>query len=209
MVTSRNSWFQPWFVVGSIFGFVGAVLFHFADEATSDARIYGYSILIGFGAGCFVTLCFATAQTQVPNKAEIPQAVAFMAFAQQGGAAVTLAISNSMFLNIAIQKLGDILPQYSRATIQRILSGVGTDILNSLSKADSDRVSQTIAASISKAYIVPIICGGLAVIFSVFIKRDRDWEKRVKAKVFGPREPTHEGNPANEGGEQFELASNK
>jgi MFS family permease len=210
MVTSRYSWFQPWFVIGSIFGFVGAVLFYIVGEATSDAHIYGYSILIGFGAGCFVTLCFATAQTQVPNKAEIPQAVAFMAFAQQGGAAVTLAISNSMFLNIAIQKIGDILPQYPRATIQRILSGVGNDILDSLSKADSDRVSQTIAASISKAYIIPIICGGLAVILSVFIKRDRDWEKRVKSKVFGPQKPTNGGNPTTDGGEeQFELASNK
>jgi hypothetical protein len=202
IATARYPWFQPWFLVGSIFGLAGAALLYSADESTSDARIYGYSILIGFGAGCFVTLCFATAQTQV-DKAEIPHAVAFMAFAQQGGAAFTLAISNSVFLNDSIRQISDILPQLPRASIQRILSGLGSDILSSLSKAERDRVSQAVAASLSKAYIVPIICGGLAVILSLFIKRDRDWEKRAKsavAKVSGL------GNPTN-GGE--ELDANK
>jgi hypothetical protein len=189
MATARYPWFQPWFLVGSIFGLAGAVLLYCADESTNDARIYGYSILIGFGAGCFVTLCFATAQTQV-DKAEIPHAVAFMAFAQQGGAALTLAISNSVFLNDAIRQLSDILPQVPRASIQRILSGLGSDILLSFSQADRDRVSRTVAASLSKAYIVPISCGALAVILSLFIKRDRDWEKRAKSavgKVLGKR----------------------
>jgi MFS family permease len=195
MATARYAWFQPWFLVGSIFGLAGAVLLYCSDESTNDARIYGYSILMGFGAGCFVTLCFATAQTQV-DKTEIPHAVAFMAFAQQGGAALTLAISNSVFLNVAIRQLSDILPHVSRASIQRILSGLGSDILLSLSKADRNRVSQTIAASLSKAYIVPITCGALAVILSLFIKRDRGWEKRAKSAVvmvLGPRNSTNGG----------------
>ncbi|KAE8553907.1 hypothetical protein TMatcc_006607 [Talaromyces marneffei ATCC 18224] len=183
MATSRYPWFQPWFLMGSIFGLVGAVLLYTVDETTNDARVYGYTILIGVGAGCFVTLCFAAAQTQVDNKAEIPQAVAFMGFAQQGGAAFTLAISNSVFLNVAIREISDILPSVSRDSIQKILSGLGSDILSSLNQADRDRVSQSIAASLSKAYIVPIICGALAVILSFFIKRDRDWEKRARSTI--------------------------
>lgn len=195
MVTARYPWFQPWFLVGSIFGLTGAVLLYCTDETTSDARIYGYSVLIGFGAGCFVTLCFATAQTQV-KIAEIPHAVAFMAFAQQGGAALTLAVSNSVFLNVAIRKISEILPDEPRSGIQRILSGLGSDILSSLSKTDRYRVSQAVAASLSNAYIVTIICGALAVILSLFIVRDRDWEKQARlavGKVLGrPKETDRE-----------------
>ncbi|KAL4961546.1 major facilitator superfamily domain-containing protein [Aspergillus stella-maris] len=195
MATARYPWFQPWFVLGSIFGLAGAVLLYITDEATSDARIYGYSILIGFGAGCFVTLCFATAQTLV-LKSEIPHAVAFMGFAQQGGAALTLAISNSVFLNDAISQIGDVLPRLDRDSIQRILSGLGDDTLASLSQAERDRVSATVADSVSKAYIVTIVCGALAVILSLFIKRDRLWEKRAMLavrKVFRRRKSSDEG----------------
>ncbi|KAL4949468.1 major facilitator superfamily domain-containing protein [Aspergillus filifer] len=195
MATARYPWFQPWFVLGSIFGLAGAVLLYVTDEATSDAKIYGYSILIGFGAGCFVTLCFATAQTQV-EKSEIPHAVAFMGFAQQGGAALTLAISNSVFLNDAISQIGDVLPQVPRDSIQRILSGLGDDTLASLSQAERDRVSTTVADSVRKAYIVTMVCGAIAVILSLFIKRDRLWEKRVMVaveKIFRPRKSNNEG----------------
>jgi hypothetical protein len=195
MATARYPWYQPWFLVGSIFGLAGSVLLYSVDELTSDARIYGYSILIGFGAGCFVTLCFSVAQTQV-DKAEIPQSVAFICFAQQAGAALTLAISNTLFLNDAIRGISDILPLLPRASVQRILSGLGSDIVHSLSKVDRDKVSWAVAASLSKAYIVTIICGALAVIIALFMKRERDWEKRAKSavdKVLGPRSQTGRG----------------
>ncbi|KAL3455581.1 major facilitator superfamily domain-containing protein [Aspergillus heterothallicus] len=188
MATARYPWFQPWFLLGSVFGLAGSVLLYVdAGEATPDARIYGYSILIGFGAGCFVTLCFATAQTVV-KQIEIPHAVAFMAFAQQGGAALTLAISNSVFLNDAVRQVGDVLPRLSRVSIQQILSGLGDDLLESFSEAERERVASTVADSLSKAYIVTIVCGAVAVVLSVFIKRDKVWERRAMgavARVFG------------------------
>ncbi|KIA75590.1 MFS transporter [Aspergillus ustus] len=182
MATARYPWFQPWFLLGSTIGLAGSALLYTANESTSDARIYGYSILIGFGAGCIVTLCFATAQTQV-KQIEIPHCVAFMAFAQQGGAALTLAISNSVFLNDALRQLGDVLPNLSRDSIQRILSGLGDEIVDAFSDTERERVSSTIADSLAKAYIVAIACGALAVLLSVFIKRDREWEKRVWTAV--------------------------
>ncbi|KAL2799533.1 MFS general substrate transporter [Aspergillus keveii] len=182
MATARYPWFQPWFLAGSIAGLVGAVLLYRVDEASTDAWIYGSSILIGFGAGCFVTLCFAAAQTQV-EKTEIPHAVAFMAFAQQGGAAMTLAISNSVFLNDAVRQMGRVLPHVARVSIQRILSGLGDDILDSFSADERERVSRTVADSLGKAYIVTIVCGALAIILSLFIKRDKEWEKRAKVAV--------------------------
>lgn len=195
VITSRYSWFQPWFLIGSIFALAGAVLLYRADETTSDARIYGYSILIGFGAGCFVTSCFATAQTKV-DQAEIPHAVAFMAFAQQGGAALTLAISNSVFLNIAIRRISNVLPHESRDSIQGILSGLGSDILLSLSKTDRETVSRAVAASLSNAYIVTIVCGALAIILSLLMARDGYWEKRAKiavGKMLGRPREANEG----------------
>ncbi|KAJ0414365.1 major facilitator superfamily domain-containing protein [Aspergillus carlsbadensis] len=183
MATARYPWFQPWFILGSVTGTAGSVLLYTTSKSphSSDATIYGASVLTGFGAGCFVTLCFAAAQTHVSERqADIPHAVAFMAFAQQGGAALTLAIANSVFVNDAVANIAGILPRLSRDAILRILSGVADEaIREGLSGVESERVAGAVAASLGRAYIVAIACGALAVVLSVGIMRDRGWEERV------------------------------
>jgi hypothetical protein len=47
------------------------------DENTNNANIYGYSIMIGFGAGCYVVIGFTILQSLVPVQ-EVSNAVAVM-----------------------------------------------------------------------------------------------------------------------------------
>ena len=47
------------------------------DESTNNANIYGFSIMIGFGAGCYVVIGFTILQSLVPIH-EIANAVAVM-----------------------------------------------------------------------------------------------------------------------------------
>ena len=47
------------------------------SETTSNEKIYGYSILIGAGAGCYVVIGFTVVQSLVPAR-DIANAVAAM-----------------------------------------------------------------------------------------------------------------------------------
>lgn len=177
LVTARYPWYKPWFLVGSVFALTGAACLYSVDQSTTNAQIYGFSIMIGFGAGCFVTLCFAAAQTHV-NHESIPLAVGFICFAQLAGSALTLAIANSVFLNEATEGILQILPSWSPANAQRIISGVGTSLVQSLSPSDRERITDVVITTLNKAYIIAIVCGGLAVVFSLLLK-----EKEVGRKV--------------------------
>jgi hypothetical protein len=53
-----------------------------ADIHTSNARIYGYSILVGSGAGCYVVAGFPVVQSLVAPK-DIPNAVGAMAICKR------------------------------------------------------------------------------------------------------------------------------
>ena len=47
------------------------------DESTNNADIYGYTVMIGFGAGCYVVIGFTILQSLVPAR-EVSNAVAVM-----------------------------------------------------------------------------------------------------------------------------------
>jgi hypothetical protein len=98
---SRFSYFQPWYIVGSILTLVGAVLLcmffslffglgnvrpgHIADfdytarveTDTAESKIYGFEILVGIGTGCFIQAGYAVIQAVVPP-AEMAYAISFM-----------------------------------------------------------------------------------------------------------------------------------
>lgn len=52
------------------------------NERTENARLYGFMILIGAGAGCYVVAGFPIAQARVPMK-EVSDAVGAIAIGTQ------------------------------------------------------------------------------------------------------------------------------
>lgn len=73
--------YMPWFFAGGAIGIIGSALLYTIDAHTSNARLYGYSILTGFGAGCMVMIPFSVVQALVPPQLT-PIAVGFVCFAQ-------------------------------------------------------------------------------------------------------------------------------
>lgn len=108
-VMSKKPYYMPWYVFAGAFCIIGSALLYTVDEHTSDARIWGYSILIGVGSGAFIQLSFTVIQHKVEQNL-IPVAVGFCTFAQLAGPAVALAISNSGFLNEAVNGILLIAP---------------------------------------------------------------------------------------------------
>lgn len=171
-VLSKYGFYMPWYLFGGILLTIGAALMYTVKADSSDSTVYGYSTLVGIGIGVFVQAGFSVAQALVKPE-EIPQVVGFISTAQVGGIALSIAVANSVFLNKAESGIAALLPDASAAEIQSAVTGVGSTLVNSLSDDLKAQVLDAIISAMSKAYIGVIAAGALAVVLSLFLKRER------------------------------------
>lgn len=171
-ILSVYGYYMPWYTAGGILCVIGGALMYTVDQSTSVAKIYGYSLLIGFGDGLFVQASFSVAQAIVAEH-DVPFAVGFMTCAQVSGVTIALAIANSIFLNDSQTKIEKILPNAPISQIQAAISGAGNALVSSLSPELRDMVLDAIVQSMRKTYILVITAGALAVVLSMFMKREK------------------------------------
>ena len=189
-VITANGRYMPWFAAGGALGLIGSALLYTVKVETSNAKLYGYSILIGTGAGCFLQLPFSVVQSLVPPES-IPKAIGFVTFGQLGAPSVVLSVINAIFLNEASSNIGNAVSSLPRDTIVSILSGVGSDAFAGLGHGAQEQVLQFIVAGLNKAYIVTMTSGALALLLSIFLDKGPMFEE---AK--GTQAETRAGQPA-------------
>jgi hypothetical protein len=171
-VLSKYGYYMPWYLFGGIFTTVGSALMYTVTAESSNSAVYGYSSLIGIGVGGFVQAGFSIAQALVTME-EIPEAVGFITCGQITGITISIAVANSVFLNKAESGIAALLPNASSAEIQAAVTGVGSSIVNSLPADTKVAVLDAIIGAMSKTYIGVIAAGALAIILSLFLKRER------------------------------------
>ena len=165
---------MPWFFGGSVLALIGSALLYTVNVSTSDAKVYGFSILIGTGAGCFLQLPFSVVQGMVSPQ-EIPKVMGYITLAQIGAPSVMLSVVNAVFLNEASIKIAHSIPRLSRGTILDILSGVGSQVFSSLARAEQTVVLEYIVSGLNKGYVVCVTSSALALVLSLFLSKGRLW----------------------------------
>ncbi|KAH0606582.1 uncharacterized protein H6S33_003416 [Morchella sextelata] len=169
---TKTGYYMPWYLLGGIGVIIGGALMSVVSESTSVAEIYGYTILIGFGAGCFIQASFSVAQAKVePN--EVPLTVGFISLAQSFGIVIALAISGSVFLNEAFSGMTDILPGVPRDTVKGAIAGAGSAFFESLDESKRGEVLHAIIEAMGKTYILVIVAGAVVTVGSIFMPREK------------------------------------
>ena len=171
-IMSATGYYMPWYLGGAILTVIGSALMYTVDIHSSTSRIYGYSVLIGIGAGGFIQASYSVAQGKVEPR-YIPLAIGFITMAQIGGATIGLVIANSVFLNRATHTISTILPNLPRGQIQGAVSGAGSDIIRNLDPDTKRKVIEAIVSAIDKTYILGITAGALAAVLALFMKREK------------------------------------
>jgi hypothetical protein len=171
-ILSAYGYYMPWYTAGGLLVVTGGALLFTVDKTTSVSRVYGYSVIMGFGDGLFAQTSFSVAQAVVSPEM-ISSAVGFITCAQVSGVTIALAIANSVFLNTAQDSIHKILPNVPTKEIQGAISGAGSDFVQSLSVDLRERVLTAIVSAMSKTYILVITAGALAAVLSLGMKRER------------------------------------
>jgi MFS family permease len=169
---SKKPYYMPWYVFAGALCTAGSVLMYTVDEYTSNAKIWGYTILLGAGAGAFVQLSFTVIQQKV-EKNKTPVAVGFLTFAQLVGPAVALCISNAVFLNEAVAGVQDKIPKMPRERILTMISSASTDLITGMSADQRGETIRVIVKAISKPYVLSMTAGIMTLIMSVLMKPEK------------------------------------
>lgn len=138
------------------------------DENAPLPRVYGYTVLIGAGAGCFIQASFAVAQAKV-SPSRVADAGGYIALAQDLGIVLALAISGSIFQNVAASNLAKVLPGVPQKALRGLLSGANSPQFKELADATRTKVIAVIVAAMAKNYILVITAGAMAIVGSLFL----------------------------------------
>ncbi|KAL6355620.1 hypothetical protein LRP88_11223 [Fusarium phalaenopsidis] len=150
----------------------GIILVDTVNEATKNANIYGYNILIGVGTGCYIVTGFTVVQSLLPA-ADIANAVAAMAIAQNMGMVLFLSVCGTVFQNTAIKEAGQALPHLSSDEIAELVAGTSSKAFQSLSPSEKSTVVMNITSAIRNVWLLFLVAAALSFALSLPLARVR------------------------------------
>ncbi|EGX95954.1 efflux pump antibiotic resistance protein, putative [Cordyceps militaris CM01] len=169
---AKFGYYYPWYTFGSALQLIGGALLFTADEQTSNAKIYGYTILLGVGVGCYCQAGFPIAQMKVAAS-DIAYSVGFMTVSQMLGIALGTGISGAVFVNKAHQGLQHLFPNAFAEEISSAVAGVGSDLINKASKEVAAAAIHVIALAIQDAFIPVFVTGAVSFLCSLAMKKEK------------------------------------
>ena len=170
-VMSKTGIYWPWYVIGSGLALIGSALLYTINIHTSDAKIYGFTVLAGVGTGCFVQASFAVAQAMV-KPSEVAWATGFITVGQLSAGTISMSISNSLFINKSVRDIMSLLPNATKGEVIAGISGFG-DLFKNLPASKSDAVFTALTNSINQAWILSMAAATLVFVLSFFLKRQK------------------------------------
>ncbi|KAI0879968.1 MFS general substrate transporter [Annulohypoxylon maeteangense] len=166
----KLGYYMPWYVLGTALILVGSTLMYTVNVSTSEAHIYGYTVLLGGGCGSFFTAGFSVVQIMVPVS-ELSNAISFMAIGQQMGQIIVLSLAGSVFQNIGTKKIAAVLPNASAHDVSQLTLGTHSAIFESLSPDLQASVIEQITLALRNVFIIMVAVSALGLISSLFLKR--------------------------------------
>ncbi|KAI3056070.1 hypothetical protein CBS147352_2665 [Aspergillus niger] len=97
----------------------------------------------------------------------------YMPWYLDGGIALALTITNTIFLNKSTGRIAAILPQQPRNIIQQAIFGVRAEFFTSLSVVQRKRVVAAIISSVDDVFVLIIAAAALSVALALVMKWER------------------------------------
>jgi hypothetical protein len=176
----QTGYYKPWYITSGIFILIGGALMFTVDAQTSPARVYGYSVLIACGTGLSCQAAYSVAPVKVVTDSRygpqmVPDAIGFINMAQIGSIVHALAISGTIFQNLAFQYLSQALTGmgFTDAQLHSAISGTQSGLLANASAEVRALAVAAIIKAMDRVYILVIVAGVLCLIASLPMKMEK------------------------------------
>jgi MFS family permease len=165
---SRWGYYMPWFLVGSLLAVAGGALMYTVTIDTSVSAIYGYSVLLGIGGGCFMITAFACVADIVEPK-DIFNAIGVISLAQCLGITLFPSLSGGIFQNMGAKYISPLLPSHYSGDPRVVLAGASGAEWQSFSEEVQAQLVNAIVDAMSNVYIMTVVASGITVLLSPFL----------------------------------------
>ncbi|KAL7946936.1 MFS general substrate transporter [Trichoderma barbatum] len=180
MLMPKYGYYQPWYTVGGAMLLIGGALMFTVDANTSTARVYGYSVLIAIGTGLPNQASYSVTPVKVATDPRygpqmVPDAIGFINMAQIGSIVHALAISGTVFQNLAFQNLKTALAGYGFTDIELhgAIAGTQSQLLAQASEIIRTLALDAIIKAMSRVYILVIVAGAVLLLSSIGMKTEK------------------------------------
>jgi predicted MFS family arabinose efflux permease len=167
---SMTGYYTPWYIGGSILVIIGYSLLYTITPTTSQAKIYGYLVIIGTGTGSYVNFGFSVAQA-ISLKSETEAAISFIMQGQLLGIVIGLAIAGSVFITHAIAGLTELFPGVPESVVKAAIAGTNAGFLSQLSEEMQAQALDVIVKSMDRVYILGITAGVVSLLCGLFLSQ--------------------------------------
>jgi FlaA1/EpsC-like NDP-sugar epimerase len=165
--------YVPFTWVGSAIFAIGSGMLYTLRVDSNAGRWIGYQILAGFGAGACVQIPFIAVQV-VLNRKDMPSGNAVAIFFNTLGGALSVSIGQNIFSNTLVQQI----PRLTKNLDPAVIIGAGaTNARLVTPPAELPGVLEAYNVAVTRTFILPIACAGLACLSSLLF----EW-KSVKGK---------------------------
>ena len=164
----KLGYYMPWYVVGSMLVLIGSSLMYTVDASTSTSRVYGYTVILGIGAGMYLQAGYPVVQMLVSPE-ELGNAVGFMSAAQDVGIVFILAMAGTVYQNLAIERIATVLTNADSTDLELIVAGTSNSVFQSLPEDTRNKVIVEIASSMSGVWGILMAVGALSFVMSCFL----------------------------------------
>ncbi|KAE8166776.1 major facilitator superfamily domain-containing protein [Aspergillus tamarii] len=173
IMMSRVGYYKPWYLAGSVLALVPAVLMSTIVEThTSPSVLYGLELVLGIGAGLYTQAAFAVIQAVTPPS-DSADGLTLMILAQLTGMTLGLSITGAIFVNVAQNRLYELLPKLPRAQVSRIVSGTSSGLLSTLPMHIREQALDIIVLAWRDVFTCVYIGAALSLVCAIFLANKR------------------------------------
>ncbi|KAI4724753.1 MFS general substrate transporter [Aureobasidium sp. EXF-10728] len=166
--------YQICYMISGVLLIIGGALMHTVHLNTSTANIYGYEVLMAFGAGTSMQVAYSVA-VAIADKLDTLNAVGFINVAQIGSLSIGLSIAGCLYQNLGFDNIKTALLgyQFSDTEIRAALGGAHSAVLASGDLVLQRLVLGAIAATLRDVWVLTIVAGAVALVSGLLMKREK------------------------------------
>jgi hypothetical protein len=170
----KIGYYMPIYAISGALMIIAGSLMYTVNAESPRAHVYGYSVLLAVGAGMCLQTGYSLATVKVPPH-DIPSALSFQNVAQIGSAAISLVISGQVFQSSAYENLSTLLSGqgFSDTEIHAAIAGTQSAVFENIMPELRQLAIDAITSGMSKVYILSITAGAVALVSSLFMKREK------------------------------------
>ncbi|KAH9895524.1 major facilitator superfamily domain-containing protein [Xylariomycetidae sp. FL2044] len=166
---------------GLLMTLAGGLFLGYIAPSTPTGYIYGFSILMGVGAGMTMQLGYAVASLKAPRPSDVFHAINLQNIAQIGATVIALVVSGQAFQSTAVRNLTDVLlhggqgqeDRYSQSEIQSLVAGNASPVFQRLDPDERTAVIGAVIEAMRRAFVIPLVAGVVSTVSALFQHRER------------------------------------